>query len=69
MEQLIQDSVNKELEAKNIINASQHACIESRSCQTTLQHYNITGLVDKDNAVDIIYLDFSNELNLVPHDI
>lgn len=30
---------------------------------------NITGLVDKDNDVDIIYLDFSNEFDLVPHDI
>lgn len=30
---------------------------------------NITGLVDKDNAVDIIYLDFSNGFDLVPHDI
>lgn len=30
---------------------------------------NVTGLVDKDNAVDIIYLDFPNEFDLVPHDI
>lgn len=30
---------------------------------------NITGLLDKDNGVDIICLDFSNEFDLVPHDI
>lgn len=36
MEQLIQDSVNKELEAKNTINASQHVYIESGSCQANV---------------------------------
>ena len=71
MEQLIQHYVNEELEVKNIINASQHVGIESRSCQTNVLYFfgNITGLVDKDNSVDIIYLDFSNEFGLVPHDI
>lgn len=30
---------------------------------------NITGLADKDNAVDIIHFYFSSEFDLVPHHI
>lgn len=39
LEQLIQDSVIKELEAKNTTNVRQHVCMEIISCQTKLFYF------------------------------
>lgn len=47
---LIQDSFNKELKARNILNA--HQLMENRSCQTNLISFldEITDVVDKGNC-------------------
>lgn len=59
MAKLIRDSINKELNDRNIINASQHNFMENRPCQTNLILLcdEITNLVDERNCPEVIGLD------------
>lgn len=67
---LICDSSNTDLEIKNLINASQYGIMESQSCQTKLIAFfdKITGLLDKGNCADIVYMDFSKAFDTALHD-
>lgn len=66
MEWQIQASINKELREGNIINANQCELMENKSCQTKLDIFfdEITGLGDKGNSVNIIYLDICKTFDL-----
>ncbi|CAM4605209.1 unnamed protein product [Lepidochelys olivacea] len=47
----------------------QHGFTKGRSCQTNLIPFfeKVTDVLDKGNAVDLIYLDFSKAFDTVPH--
>lgn len=69
-EKIICDSSNIDLEIKNLINASQYGIMESRSCQTEMIAFfdKITGLLDKGNCADTVYMDFSKAFDTTVHD-
>lgn len=69
-EKLICDSRNTDLEIKNLINANQYGIMKSRSCQKNLIAFfdKITGLLDKGNCADIVYMDFSKAFDTALHD-
>ncbi|XP_009331691.1 PREDICTED: anosmin-1 [Pygoscelis adeliae] len=54
---------------KKIIRSSQHGYTKGKSCLTTLITFydEVTGLVDKGRAVDVVYLDFSRAFDSVCH--
>uniref|UniRef100_K7EYU7 Reverse transcriptase domain-containing protein n=1 Tax=Pelodiscus sinensis TaxID=13735 RepID=K7EYU7_PELSI len=71
MEQVIKEIICKHLEGNKVIGNSQHGFVKNKSCQTNLIAFfdKITSLVDKGEAVDVIYLDFSKAFDTVSHDI
>uniref|UniRef100_A0A452IPG4 Reverse transcriptase domain-containing protein n=1 Tax=Gopherus agassizii TaxID=38772 RepID=A0A452IPG4_9SAUR len=71
MEQVIKEIICKHLEGGKVIGNSQHGFVKNKSCQTNLIAFfdRITSLVDKGEAVDVIYLDFSKAFDTVSHDI
>jgi len=61
MEQLILESIIKQVEEKKVIRSSQHGFTKGKSC--------LTGWVDEGRAVDVVYLDFSKAFDTVSHNI
>ena len=52
-------SLCKHLENKAVITRSQHIVVENKSCQTNSFFDQVTSGIDRGNAVDVVYLDFS----------
>ena len=54
-----------------LINPSQHGFLKARSCLTNLLCFfeEITKWVDEGSPVDVIYLDFQEAFDKVPHQI
>uniref|UniRef100_K7EX79 Reverse transcriptase domain-containing protein n=1 Tax=Pelodiscus sinensis TaxID=13735 RepID=K7EX79_PELSI len=71
MEQVIKEIFCKHLESGKVIGNSQHGFVKNKSCQTNLIAFfnRIMSLVDKGEAVDVVYLDFSKAFDMVSHDI
>ena len=71
MEQPILETISRHTNNKKIIRSSQHEFIKGKSWLTDLiTFYNeMNGLVDKEKAVDIVYLYFSTAFNTVSHKI
>uniref|UniRef100_A0A8C3I187 Reverse transcriptase domain-containing protein n=1 Tax=Chrysemys picta bellii TaxID=8478 RepID=A0A8C3I187_CHRPI len=71
MEQVIKKIICKHLEGGKVIGNSQHGFVKNKSCQTNLIAFfdRITSLVDKGEAVDVVYLDFSKAFDTVSYDI
>jgi len=59
------------MENEEVTGDSQHGFTRSKLCLTNLVafHKGVTALVDKGRAADVIYLDLSNALDTVLHDI
>ena len=57
------------MERQSLIRDSQHGFIRGRSCLTNLIEFfwGMTRCVDKDSAVDVVYMDFSKAFDKVPH--
>ncbi|XP_051876029.1 RNA-directed DNA polymerase from mobile element jockey isoform X1 [Pristis pectinata] len=68
-ESILKDGVTEYLEAQGRIGPSQHGFVKGRSCLTNLLEFfeEITGKVDKGEAVDVVYLDFQKAFDKVPH--
>uniref|UniRef100_A0A8C3I6M2 Reverse transcriptase domain-containing protein n=1 Tax=Chrysemys picta bellii TaxID=8478 RepID=A0A8C3I6M2_CHRPI len=71
MEQVIKEIICKHLEGGKVIGNSQHGFVKNKSCQTNPIAFfdRIMSLVDKGEAVDVVYLDFSKAFDTVSHDI
>uniref|UniRef100_K7F1H0 Reverse transcriptase domain-containing protein n=1 Tax=Pelodiscus sinensis TaxID=13735 RepID=K7F1H0_PELSI len=71
MEQGTKEIICKHLEGGKVIGNSQHGFVKNKSCQTNLIAFfdRITSFVDKEEAVDVVYLDFSKVFDTVLHDI
>jgi len=71
MEQLILEVIIKQAEEKKVIRSSQHGFTKGKSCLTNLiAFYNgMTGWVDEERAVGIVYLNFSKAFDTVSHNI
>ncbi len=59
MEQLVLDTLSKQLQVKKVIRSSQHGFTKGKSCLTNLAAFHdvVTGWVDVRIAVDVMYLD------------
>ncbi|CAM4574787.1 unnamed protein product [Caretta caretta] len=58
----------KDIEVSSKWDKIQHSFTKGRSCQTNLISFEkVTDFLDKGNAVDLIYLDFSTAFDTVPH--
>ena len=70
MEQLVLDTLSKQLEEK-VIRSSQHGFTKGKSCLTNFvaSYDGITSCIDGGRAVDVIYLDFSKAFDTVSHNI
>ena len=69
MESIIRDAMILHLTSNNLIRASQHGFMASKSCQTNLIEYlnTLTKLVDEGHDIDVVYLDFAKAFDKVPH--
>jgi len=68
MEQLILEVIIKEVEAKKVIRSSQHGFTKGKSCLTNLIAFydDMTGWLDEERAMDVVYLDFSKAFDSLP---
>ncbi|CAM4595088.1 unnamed protein product [Lepidochelys kempii] len=69
LEKVLKEKVVKDIEVNGKWDKIQHCFTKGRSCQTNLISFfeKVTDFLDKGNAVDLIYLDFSKAFNTVPH--
>uniref|UniRef100_A0A8C3FN31 Poly [ADP-ribose] polymerase 9 n=1 Tax=Chrysemys picta bellii TaxID=8478 RepID=A0A8C3FN31_CHRPI len=71
MEQIINQSVYKHLEDNKVISNSQYGFVNNKSCQINLIAFfdRVTSPVDRGEAVDEVYLDFSKTFDSVSNDL
>ncbi|CAM4614994.1 unnamed protein product [Caretta caretta] len=69
LEKILKEKVVKDIEVNGKWDKIQHGFTKGRSCQTNLisSFEKVTDFLDKGNAVDLIYLDFSKAFDTVPH--
>ena len=67
-ESLLKDGIVQHLEENKLINGSQHGFMKGKSCLTNLLEFfdNVTKNIDCENAMDIVYLDFSRAFDKAP---
>ncbi|CAM5139726.1 unnamed protein product [Natator depressus] len=70
LEKILKEKVVKDIEVNGNWDKIQHGFTKGRSCQTNLISFfeKVTDFLDKGNAVDLIYLDFSKAFDTVPHE-
>ena len=71
MEWIILGAVRDQLKVNQGISPSQHGFTNGSSCLTNLISFyvKVTHLVDEGQAVDVVYLDFSEAFDTVLHNI
>ncbi|CAM4697526.1 unnamed protein product [Caretta caretta] len=67
-ENILKEKVAKDIDVNGNWDKIQHGFTKGRSCQTNLIFFEkVTDFLDKGNAVDLIYLDFSKAFDTVPN--
>ena len=68
-ESMLRDSIVGHLKENKLIRDSQHGYMKNRSCLTNLLQFleTVTDYIDKGYPIDVIYLDFQNAFDKVPH--
>ncbi|PKU43820.1 rna-directed dna polymerase from mobile element jockey-like [Limosa lapponica baueri] len=71
MEHIIPSAIMQCMKDIQVIRPSQHGFMRDRSCLTNLISFcdKVPCLVDEGKAVDVVYLDFSEVFDTVPHSI
>ena len=69
MEKIIRNAIVNHLENNNILSKFQHSFRKGKSCTTQLLECieDWTTILDENNELDVIYLDFKAAFNKVPH--
>lgn len=68
-ESIIRDAIMDHLDKNGLISNTQHGFRKGGSCVSNLIQFfdKVTGLIDADECVDVIYLDFAKAFDKVPH--
>ncbi|PKU44866.1 rna-directed dna polymerase from mobile element jockey- hypothetical protein [Limosa lapponica baueri] len=71
MEQLILGIISKHMEEKKAIRSSQRGFTKRKSCLTNLIAFydGMTGWIDEERVVDVVYLDFREAFDTVSHSV
>ena len=69
MERIIRNKIVDHMESNNLFAKQQHGFRAGRSCTTQLLEFmeEVTEAIDRGEEVDVIYLDFANAFDKVPH--
>ena len=69
-ETVIRDAILEHLDRHQLIADSQHDFRKGGSCLSNLLQFldDVTGSLDKNNCIDVIYLDFAKAFDKVPHE-
>ena len=69
LETLIRYHMVEFLVKHKLINTSQHVFLKARSCLTNISCFfkEITKWVDDGSPMDVVYVDFQNDFDKVPH--
>ena len=66
---ILRDGIYRLLETQGLIRDSQHGFVSGRSCLMNLIEFfeEVTKKVGEGSAVDVVYMDFSNVFDKIPH--
>ena len=69
LESIVKDRLVKHLDKYSLIRNSQHGFTSGKSCLSNLLEFFevVTKILDKGEAVDLVYLDFAKAFDKVPH--
>ena len=69
LEKMLRDRIYARLEENGLVSDRQHGFVWGRSCLTNLIEFfeEVTKVIDKGRAVDVVYMDFSKAFDKIPH--